>query len=166
MTAEHPLLSSLVGGAALLTALTVAAVGGLLARDPDLFAGVVVPEIPRIEAATVLDTRRATGPDGLTQGRFLPAGEATTALTFEAAQVSWGATASFRTSPVRILTGADAWNGQGGRLSALLDLPRDAQVELRRITGREAPADEGDNRPGRGRSDGLDRRPVDLDPAG
>ena len=148
MTAERSLVPSLVGGLALLAALAVAAVGGLLVRDPHLFAGAQVLSWPRIDAPAVLDTRRAIGPDGLTQGRFGPEGEATAALTFEAAWVSWGQTDSFGTAPVRILTGADVWNGQGGRLANLLDIPRDAQVELRQITEGDAPAC-ADGAPGR-----------------
>ncbi|WP_122466863.1 hypothetical protein [Brevundimonas lutea] len=147
MTAERPLLPNLIGGLLLLAALTVAAVGGLLARDPDLFSGLALPSLPKVEAPAILDTRRTTGPDGLTQGLFRPEGEGPV-LTFDAAGVAWGDAEPFRTAPHRILTGDDRWNGQGGRLSGLFDIPRDAQVELRRITEGEAPAC-ADGAPGR-----------------
>lgn len=139
MTAARPLVSSLLGGLALIAALATAAVGGLVARDPALFADLSLPALPRVEAPAILDSRRAEGPDGLTQGDFAAEPDSV-GLSFAAAEVAWGDAEPFTTAPHRILTGADVWNGQGGRLSALFDIPRDAQVELRSITEGEAPA--------------------------
>ncbi len=134
MTSPRPLINGFLG-AALLTGLTVAAaLAGLAARQPVLLTQWSTPpwtiELPR--APGIFATRRAQGPDGMTQGRFAGAG-GEPGLTFDGALVAWGEASPLRTSPHRILTGDDIWNGQGGRLSALFDIPRNAQVELRRI---------------------------------
>lgn len=140
MTSLRPLINGFLG-AALLAGLTLAAaLAGMAARQPDLFTQWSAPtwttELPR--APGMVATRRAHGPDGLTQGRFAGA-EGEAALTFDGALVAWGEASPLRTSPHRILTGDDIWNDQGGRLSTLFDIPRNAQVELRRIEGGYGP---------------------------
>lgn len=145
MTSARPVITGLWGAAVLAVLTAAATVAGLAARQPALFADWSAPswviETPR--PAAILDTRRAQGPDGLTQGRFAdPAGGV--ALTFDGAAVTWeqigGEVDDLRTAPHRILTGADVWNDQGGRLSSLFDIPRDAQVEIRRIAEGAGPA--------------------------
>lgn len=142
MTAARPALTGLLGFTSAAAATLLAMVGGLMARDPALFEGLgqgLADTLPRLEAPRLPVGPAAEGPDGFTQGGF-SGGEDGPDIRFEAADVSIGAAEPFRTAPARILTGADRWNAQGGGIAGLLDLPRDAQVELRRIVGGEAPA--------------------------